>query len=78
MEQQPFEAPREDPLAQAERHVREGAERVERQTAIHAKLVRDGHETEADQARAVLETLKETLAIARDHLRIEREQRGLL
>ncbi|HYG88087.1 MAG TPA: hypothetical protein VD978_17705 [Azospirillum sp.] len=77
MEQQPFGAPREDPLTQAERHVREGAARVDRQSAIYDKLVRDGHETEAAQAKAILNTLKDTLDLAREHLRIEREQQGV-
>ena len=67
----------EDPLAQAERHVREGEEHVARQAAIIDELDRDNHPAAAARARKVLQTLRESLELARGHLRLERQARGL-
>ena len=68
---------REDPLAQAERHVREGEGRIARQHEIIAELDRDGHAPMAAEARQLLATLQQTLDLAREHLHIERRERGL-
>ena len=65
----------EDPLAQAERHFRQAQEHIIRQMEIIAKLEQDGHERMADKARGLLTTLRQTLELARDHLkRIRKEQ----
>jgi hypothetical protein len=59
-------------LEQARRHVAEGEDRVAKQEALVARLLEDGrHDALAAEARKVLETLKQTLALARDHLAIE-------
>lgn len=62
--------PEEDPLAQAERHVREGEERVARQAALLKQ-----HYTPTGEK--LLNELEKTLELAREHLRIEREARGI-
>jgi len=62
--------PLEGPLAMGERHVREGEERVRHQ----AELLRRYWTTEGEKA---LRAMEETLALGREHLRIERETRGL-
>ena len=69
--------PPEDALARAERHVREGEERVARQLAIVEEMDRDDHPEAAAMAREVLATLRSTLDLMRGHLRTEREARGL-
>lgn len=66
----------ETPLEQAERHVREGEARVSRQEEIIIEMERDHHSTTAETARKVLETLQKTLAVAREHLEIERRIAG--
>lgn len=61
-----------DRLAMAERHVAQGKEHIERQTALIAELDRDGHDSRT--ARDLLGTLKESLALHiadRDRLRHE-------
>ena len=68
---------REDPLAQAERHVREAEERIGRQLEIIAELDRDGHDRMAAKARHLLAIFQQTLGLAHDHLRRERRERGL-
>jgi len=70
-------SPPEDRLTQAERHVREGEGRVAHLVAILAELEADNHPLAADQARQVLATIRRSLELARDHLRIEREARGI-
>ncbi|MFP5512267.1 MAG: hypothetical protein ACLGJC_04210 [Alphaproteobacteria bacterium] len=65
----------EDPLAMAERHVREGEARVARQAALVEHMV--AVNLDPTDARAVLEELKTTLALACEHLRWERQVRGL-
>ena len=67
----------EDPLAQAERHVREAEERIARQQEIIAELDRDGHERTAAQARQLLTAFEQTLDLAHDHVRRQRRERGL-
>ncbi|WP_207537631.1 response regulator [Sabulicella rubraurantiaca] len=61
------------PLAQAERHVREGEQRVARQAALVARLARRG--LNATEAQIVLEHLQTTLELFRDHLWMERQGR---
>ena len=67
----------EDALTQAERHVREAEGRVAHLRAIIEELDRDGHPEAAARARAVLATLRRSLELARERLRLEREARGL-
>ena len=69
--------PPEDVLAMAERHVREGEQRVARQVALIEEMDRDNQPDAAVRARVVLETLQVTLALMREHLRVERKARGL-
>jgi hypothetical protein len=69
--------PPEDPLAMAERHVREGEVRVARQLVIIEEMDRDNHPEAAAMGRVVLVTLQATLDLMRRHLRTEREARGL-
>jgi hypothetical protein len=49
----------EDAIAQAERHVREGEERIARQAAVVEGLERNGHA--ADKGRVLLATLPAVL-----------------
>lgn len=65
--------PAESALAQAERHVREGEERVAHQKTILTELIRDKQDVAAEKARTVLMTLETTLELAREHLRLEQE-----
>lgn len=67
----------EDDLAQAERHVREGEGHVAHMLAIIKELEADHHPGAAERARKVLATLQRSLELARGHLRIEREARGI-
>ena len=67
----------EDVLAMAERHVPEGEERVARQIVIIEEMDRDNHLQAVATARVVLGTLRTTLDLMREHLRMEREARGL-
>ncbi|WP_207537653.1 hypothetical protein [Sabulicella rubraurantiaca] len=69
--------PHEDALAMAERHVREGEERVARQRAIIEEMERDNHPKAAEIGRSTLQVLLSTLELMRGHLRIERERHGL-
>ncbi|MBL6454571.1 hypothetical protein JMJ55_04490 [Belnapia sp. T6] len=68
--------PPEDALALADRHVREGEERVTRQLAIIDEMDRDNHPEAAAIARVVLATLQTTLDLMREHLRMECKARG--
>jgi hypothetical protein len=52
-------------LEQANRHIVEATERVERQTSLVAGLSRDGHDMK--EAEALLETLQQSLALAHEH-----------
>ena len=59
-------------LALATRHVAEGEERVMRQQLLVEKLERQGFEALASDAKSLLDTMHETLALMREHLRTER------
>src|SRR3712207_6569594 len=67
----------EDGLAMVKRHAREAEARVARQEAIIEEMDRDGHPRAAATARKVLATLRRSLGRAPEHLRLERERRGL-
>lgn len=64
--------PAEDSLAQAERHVREAEGHIVAQEARIAELARDGRETAP--AESLLETMRKSLELARQHLDQEREE----
>lgn len=66
----------ESPIAMAERHVREGERRIERQRQLIAELERDKHIATADHARRVLAVLQESQRLARAHLELERAHYG--
>ena len=59
-------------LAQAERHVREGQERISQQIELISRLENDGHDSLALMARELLATLTETQVAAHQHLERER------
>jgi hypothetical protein len=62
----------EDPLAQAQRHVREGEQRVAQQIDRIARMKADGDSERAiTSGEAVLVTLRRTLELAREHLALE-------
>jgi hypothetical protein len=67
----------EDPIEQSERHVREDENRVAEQVHRLTEIERrnDPYELVA-KARLVLETLKQTLQAARDHLQDRRRRHG--
>ncbi|MBX6745169.1 MAG: hypothetical protein IRY87_24305 [Acetobacteraceae bacterium] len=67
----------EDHLAQVERHAREGERHVAHLHDIIGQLEADGHPRAADRARTVLATIRRSLELARDHLRVERAARGI-
>ena len=67
----------EDPLAEAERLVREAEERVTGKRALSDRLEQDGHPELAVSARAVLAVYERTLELLREHLHLERQARGL-
>ena len=67
----------EDSLAMAERHVRENERRLAKQAALVARLQNDGHAVPVVGARKLLAAYQSMNAVARDHLRIEREKHGL-
>jgi hypothetical protein len=64
-------------LAQAERFVRENERRITKHALVE-RLETDGHAVPAMQARKLLATFRSMNAVARDHLRIEREKRGVV
>ncbi len=66
----------EDPIAQAQRHVREAEAHIARQSKLIEELERDGHTRMAEQARTVLNTIRHTLELARQHLRLEQKHHG--
>ncbi|MBL6081856.1 hypothetical protein JMJ56_28120 [Belnapia sp. T18] len=68
--------PPEDPLAMAERHVRECEQRVARQLLIIEEMDRDNHR-DATMARKLLVALETTLDLMREHLRLKREAQDL-
>ena len=62
----------EDSVFQARRHVAEAEARIERQEALVARLSDSNkHLALASEAREILDTLKHTLRLARDHLTLE-------
>jgi hypothetical protein len=63
----------EDPLLQAERHVREGEIRVARQTALIERLI--ARQLDPAGAEVVLEGLRTALALACERLQLERAKR---
>lgn len=64
--------PAEDPVAQARRHVREAEAHVARQEALVEQLSQnDKLAALAEQARGVLDTLRQTRDLARQHLALE-------
>jgi DNA-binding ferritin-like protein len=60
----------------AERHVREGQQRIARQREIIEEMERDGHKRTAQVARTVLVQLVRALEPAQQHLREERAKAG--
>jgi hypothetical protein len=70
-----MEQQNDDHHAEAERHVREGEERVACQEKLVAELRADGRAT--SEAKHLLAGLTGALAVMREHLRYERAQRGL-
>ena len=58
----------EDPVAMAERHVREGEIRIARQEQIIAEMARDNHPEAERVGHVVLEQFQRTLALMREHL----------
>jgi hypothetical protein len=66
--------PLETPLEMARRHVAQSEARIARQRKILAEMQADNHPTAADAAQRVLATMETTLAIMRDHLRLEEER----
>ena len=66
----------ESPLAMTARHVMEGEERVARQQAVVERMLKAGYQRQAAEAVKLLETMRTTLSLARDHLRRERESHG--
>jgi hypothetical protein len=62
----------ETKLEQAERHVREGEQRLARQSALLAKLESRGYIQEATGARDLLTLLEERLQLSRERLELKR------
>jgi hypothetical protein len=67
----------EDTLARIERRVRDKKASVDRQVIIVEMLEKTGHARETKEARNLLLTLRNALALVRELLRIEREVRGM-
>ena len=67
----------EDALARAERHVRDAERHVAHLIVIIGELDSDQHPRAAALARQVLATLRQSLELAPEHLRRERQERGL-
>jgi hypothetical protein len=62
----------EDPVAQTRRHIAEAERHIARQKALVAKLSKnEKHAALVAEAKDILDTLKHTLGVARDHLAIE-------
>ena len=67
----------EDPLAMAERHVREGERRVVEQVDRIARMRADGDSERATTAgEAVLATLRRSVELAREHWAFEQRKRA--
>jgi hypothetical protein len=68
----------EDPLAQAQRHVREFERRLAEQVDRVARMKADGDsERGIASAEAVLTTMRRSLELAREHLAFEQQQRAV-
>jgi hypothetical protein len=65
----------ENVLAMAEGHVREGEMRIARQAALVARLIT--RRLDPAEAERILTGLQTALALARQHLQLEREKCGL-
>jgi hypothetical protein len=77
-EQPPRKKPAEDPISQARRHVAEAQNRIERQEELVARLASDSrHAPLAAEAREILQTLRHSLSLAREHLDLELKKRSL-
>ena len=63
----------EDHLARAERHVREGANRIADLKTRIAELELHGHQSAVAVAKELLHTLEKSQKLAIEHLRIERK-----
>ena len=66
----------ESPLVMAARHVMEGEERVARQQAVVERMLKAGYQRQAAEAAKLLETMRTTLSLSREHLRREKENHG--
>jgi hypothetical protein len=66
----------ESPLAMAARHVMEGEDRVARQQAVVERMLKAGYQRQAAEAAKLLETMRTSLSLAREHLRREEESHG--
>lgn len=66
----------DDPLAMAERHVREAEARIARQEETIAEMDRDDHPRAAATGREVLEMLRKTRDLMRGHLESLRAEAG--
>jgi hypothetical protein len=64
-------------IAEAERQVREGEDRLARHLVLIRKLKLSGRHDEAEAAHDLLAALTDTLRAARRHLQIEREGNGI-
>ena len=58
----------EDPVAMAERHVREGEARIARQERIIEEMARDDHPQAEQMGMVVLQQFRRTLELMREHL----------
>ena len=61
-----------DDLAEAQRQVREGEERISRQLALIRRLDAAGRREDARAARELLGTITDTVNVARRHLTTQR------
>ena len=64
----------ETSLVMAERHVREGADRIARQKNLIAKLARDGHDRVLRQAHDLLAQFEGVQAMSEKHLALYRAE----
>jgi hypothetical protein len=68
--------PSEDLLTMAKRHVQEGEQRVARQEALVADLLRGGHSAAAARGAEVLAQMRWSLDLSRRHLAFELAQQA--
>jgi hypothetical protein len=67
---------REDPLAQVERHVHDGARHIAGLKARIVSLESEGHAAPAAQAKRLLQTFEESQRLHVEHLQMERAGQG--